>query len=59
MDLNLFHVSYEGGILEDPLGIPPDEMFQMTVSPEKAPNKPQEVRSTMRPAIRWRWTARK
>ena len=43
MDLNLFHVSYEGGILEDPWKSPPDEIFQMTVSPEKAPNKPLEV----------------
>ena len=43
MDLNLFHVSYEGGILEDPWEAPPDEIFQMTVSPEQAPNKPREV----------------
>ncbi|MEK7268987.1 MAG: argininosuccinate synthase, partial [Nitrospirota bacterium] len=42
-DLNLFHVSYEGGILEDPWEEPPDEIFQMTVSPEKAPNKPRLV----------------
>jgi argininosuccinate synthase len=43
MDLNLFHVSYEGGILEDPWEAPPEEIFQMTVSAEKAPNKPVEV----------------
>jgi len=43
MDLNLFHVSYEGGILENPWEAPPDEIFQMTVSPERAPNKPLEV----------------
>ncbi len=42
-DPNLFHISYEGGILEDPWESPPDEIFQLTVSPEKAPNKPQEV----------------
>jgi argininosuccinate synthase len=42
-DPNLFHVSYEGGILEDPWEAPPDEIFQMTVSPEKAPNKPREI----------------
>jgi len=36
-------VSYEGGILEDPWKAPPDEIFQMTVSPEQAPNKPLEV----------------
>jgi len=43
MDLNLFHVSYEGGILEDPWEAPPDEIFQMTVSPEQAPNRAIEV----------------
>ena len=43
IDLNLFHVSYEGGILEDPWEEPPDEIFRMTVSPEKAPNKPRLV----------------
>jgi argininosuccinate synthase len=39
-DPNLLHISYEGGILEDPWMEPPEEMFQMTVSPEKAPEKP-------------------
>jgi argininosuccinate synthase len=43
MDLNLFHVSYEGGILEDPWEAPPEEIFQMTVSPERAPDKALEV----------------
>lgn len=43
MDMNLFHVSYEGGILEDPWEAPPEEIFHMTVSPEKAPNRPLEV----------------
>ena len=42
-DPNLFHISYEGGILEDPWAAPPDEIFQLTVSPEKAPNKPRFV----------------
>jgi argininosuccinate synthase len=42
-DRNLFHVSYEGGILEDPWEEAPDEIFQMTVSPEKAPAKPAYV----------------
>ena len=40
-DPNLLHISYEGGILEDPWMEPPEEMFQMTVSPEKAPEKPE------------------
>jgi argininosuccinate synthase len=43
MDLNLFHVSYEGGVLEDPWEAPPEEIFQMTVSPEKAPDKPRFI----------------
>ena len=43
IDLNLFHTSYEGGILEDPWEAPPEEIFQMSVSPEKAPDKPRLV----------------
>ncbi len=43
MDRNLLHVSYEGGILEDPWNAPYDDMFQMTVSPQKAPDQPEEV----------------
>jgi len=39
-DRNHFHVSYEGGILEDPWEEAPEEIFQMTVSPDKAPAKP-------------------
>ena len=46
MDLNLFHISYEGGILEDPWKSPPESMFQMTVSPERAPNKAQTIEIT-------------
>jgi argininosuccinate synthase len=42
-DSNLFHISYEGGILEDPWAEPADNMFTMTVSPEKAPNKAQYI----------------
>jgi argininosuccinate synthase len=43
MDLNLFHISYEGGILEDPWVSPPNDMFQMTVSPQDAPTTPQTI----------------
>ncbi len=39
-DENLLHISYEGGILEDPWNSPDEAMFQMTVSPEKAPDTP-------------------
>jgi len=35
-DRNLMHVSYEGGMLEDPWAEPPENIFQMTVSPENA-----------------------
>jgi argininosuccinate synthase len=43
MDRNLVHVSYEGGILEDPWREPYNDMFRMTVSPEDAPDKPEYV----------------
>ena len=43
MDRNLVHVSYEGGILEDPWREPYDDMFRLTVAPEKAPNQPEYV----------------
>jgi argininosuccinate synthase len=36
-DENLLHISYEGGILEDPWNEPDEDMFKWTVSPEKAP----------------------
>lgn len=43
MDANLLHISYEGGVLEDPWQGPPAEMFEMTVSPEDAPDEPEFV----------------
>jgi argininosuccinate synthase len=43
MDANMLHISYEGGILEDPNFEPEESMFRITVSPEKAPAKPQYV----------------
>ena len=43
MDANLLHISYEGGILEDPNFAPEESMWRLTVSPEKAPNKPQVI----------------
>jgi len=46
MDANLLHISYEGGILEDPSFEPEDSMWRITVSPEKAPNKPEYVELT-------------
>ncbi len=46
MDANLLHISYEGGILEDPNFAPEDNMWRLTVSPEKAPSKPQIIELT-------------
>src|SRR5690606_41506672 len=43
MDANLFHISYEGGVLEDPWEAPPQGMFRMTTDPENAPDEPQEI----------------
>jgi argininosuccinate synthase len=43
MDANLLHVSYEGGVLEDPDTPPEESMWRMTVSPEKAPDAAQIV----------------
>jgi argininosuccinate synthase len=39
MDRNILHISYEGGILEDPYRKPDDDMFILTASPEKAPDR--------------------
>ncbi len=43
VDRNLFHTSYEGGILEDPWVAPPEEIFQLTRNPRTAPDEPEEV----------------
>jgi len=43
MDANLLHISYEGGILEDPAFEPEESMWRLTVSPEKAPRRAQYV----------------
>ncbi|MDX1709133.1 MAG: argininosuccinate synthase, partial [Desulfobacterales bacterium] len=39
-DSNLLHISYEGGILEDPWAEAPEDIFTLTVSPQQAPDKP-------------------
>jgi len=46
MDANLLHISYEGGVLEDPWSEPEADMWRWTVSPEKAPNKPTYIELT-------------
>jgi len=43
MDRNMFHISYEGGVLEDPWVQPPEDMFLLSDSPEKAPDSPEEI----------------
>ncbi|MCZ7563608.1 MAG: argininosuccinate synthase [Burkholderiales bacterium] len=43
MDANLLHISYEGGILEDPDYEPEESMWRITVSPEKAPGRAEHV----------------
>ncbi len=43
MDANLLHISYEGGVLEDPDFEPEESMWRITVSPSKAPNRAQVV----------------
>ncbi len=42
-DANLWHLSHEGGILEDPWMEPEESMYQVSVSPENAPDQPEEV----------------
>lgn len=45
-DSNLLHVSYEGGILEDPWAEAPEDIFTLTVSPKQAPDKPEIIELT-------------
>ena len=42
-DRNLMHISYEGGILEDPWAAPPEDIFLLTRSPENAKDKAEEI----------------
>lgn len=42
-DRNIFHLSHEGGLLEDPWNEPAADMFQLTVSPEEAPDDPEYI----------------
>ena len=48
MDANLLHISYEGGVLEDPWAEPEDDMWRWTVSHEAAPDKPTYVELSYR-----------
>ncbi|MGI6143706.1 MAG: argininosuccinate synthase [bacterium] len=51
MDRNLWHISYEGGVLEDPDYEPDEDMFKLTVAPHKAPDKPTYVEITFERGI--------
>ena len=42
-DSNLWHLSHEGGLLEDPWNEPEEAMFQMSTSPENAPDEPEQI----------------
>jgi argininosuccinate synthase len=50
-DRNLWHISFEGGILEDPWKEPNDNMFLLSISPEKAPDKPTYVEITFEAGV--------
>ena len=47
-DGNLLHISFEGGLLEDPWQAPPQDMFRMTVSPQDAPDTPEIIEITFK-----------
>ena len=51
MDENLIHCSYEAGILEDPNMAPPKDMWQLTVDPMDAPDKPEEFQITFEKGV--------
>ncbi len=45
-DCNMLHISYEGGILEDPWNAPPEDIFQKTVAPQDAPDESEIIEVT-------------
>jgi argininosuccinate synthase len=46
MDRNMLHISYEGGILEDPWLPPPEDLYTLTVAPQLAPDTPEDLEIT-------------
>ena len=42
-DRNVWHISHEGGVLEQPSVAPPADLFMLTTAPENAPDQPEEV----------------
>jgi argininosuccinate synthase len=55
-DENLYHTSYESGVLEDPRQAPTDDMFQMTQDPRKAPDEPERIEIEFKDGIPTRVT---
>ena len=51
MDANLMHISYEGGVLENPMNPPPKDMFHMTVDPKNAPDQATRLRITFNDGV--------
>ena len=47
-DRNVWHISHEGGILEQPAAAPPADLFMLTNAPEDAPDEPEEVTISFR-----------
>ncbi len=45
-DGNMLHISYEGGMLEDPWTAPPEDIFTVTASPQAAPDQPETIELT-------------
>jgi len=50
-DENLYHISFEAGILEDPNVTPPPNMWKLTKNPEEAPDKPEHIAITFKAGI--------
>lgn len=47
-DRNVWHISHEGGVLEQPAAAPPADLFMLTTAPEEAPDEPEEVTISFR-----------
>jgi len=47
-DRNMLHISYEGGVLEDPWDRATDDMYTMSIKPEDAPDKPENIEITFK-----------
>ena len=50
-DRNIWHISHEGGLLEDPWNAPPEDVWTWTTSPENAPDSPEYVTVTFESAV--------